>query len=289
MSEPDGTARRPPRRAAGVFARGLAMGMAEAVPGVSGGTIAFVTGIYDELVTTIASFSRITPSTALRDGWRAFVRRHNLAFLVALGTGMAVGLPLTLMLVVGLLETHAAYVTGFFFGLIAASVVQVGMQSNWRWLLSLGLAGTLAAVLLGMAQGLAPGFQAPAIFVAGALAATAWMLPGLSGAFVLVLLGFYKPMAAALLGLDVAVLATFVAGLAIGLLAFSRLLAWLLERFRNAVLALLTGLMAGSLLELWPWREAASEQTAAAGVAGAIAAGAALVAVLVVLSRRVAR
>ena len=151
MNDPTGTDRSPGRHShPGVFARGLAMGMAEAVPGVSGGTIAFVTGIYDELVTSIASFSHTSASTLLRDGWRAFAHRHNLSFLAVLGAGMAVGLPLTLVLVVGLLESHGVYVTGFFFGLIAASVIHVCLQSRWRWLVSLGLLGAAAGVLLGV-------------------------------------------------------------------------------------------------------------------------------------------
>ena len=275
-----------PHSPPGVFARGLAMGMAEAIPGISGGTIAFITGIYDELLASIASFSHTSVSTLLRDGPGAFARRHNLVFLGVLVLGMAVGLPLTLMLVVGLLETHAAYVTGFFFGLIAASVCQVGRQSSWRWLLTMGLVGGLAGVLLGTLDGASPGLGTTVVFVAGALAATAWILPGMSGAFVLVLLGLYEPMAEALLGADLAVLATFGAGLAVGLVGFSKLLHWLLGKARGAVLALLTGLMAGSLAQLWPWRETAFADTAVAGVVAAMVAGAVLVGVLGFVGRR---
>ena len=264
----------------GVFARGLAMGMAEAVPGVSGGTIAFVTGIYDELVASIASFSHTSASTLLRDGWGGFSRRHNLGFLAPLGGGMALGLPLTLMLVVGFLESHRVYIMGFFFGLIAASVCHVGQQSNWRWLLSLGLAGVLGGWMLGNLEMGSVGQQASVIFLAGALAATAWILPGMSGAFVLVILGLYEPMAKALLAIDLPVLATFAAGLVIGVVCFAKLLAWLLDRARPAVLALLTGVMAGSLARLWPWRETAFADTAVAGVVVAIVVGALVVGML---------
>ena len=262
------------------------MGMAEAVPGVSGGTIAFVTGIYDELVSSIASFSHTSASTLLRDGWRAFARRHNLGFLGVLGAGMAVGLPFTLVLVVGLLESHGVYVTGFFFGLIAASVVYVGLQSSWRWLVSLGLLGAVGGVLLGALASASAGQQWSMIFFAGALAATAWILPGLSGAFVLVILGLYEPMANALLAVDLPVLAIFTAGLGIGVVCFSKLLAWLLERARPAVLALLTGLMAGSLAQLWPWRETPISETAVVGVVAAMVVGALLVGLLGFASAR---
>ena len=268
----------------GVFARGLAMGMAEAVPGVSGGTIAFVSGIYDELVGSIAAFSHTSASTLRRDGWVAFARRHNLGFLGLLGAGMAIGLPLTLWLVVGLLASHAVYVTGFFFGLIAASVVHVGLQSSWRWLLTLGLVGFLGGLLIGSLETASAGEQSSVIFIAGALAATAWILPGLSGAFVLVMLGLYEPMAKALLAVDLPVLATFAAGLVIGAVFFSKLLAWLLGRARPAVLALLTGLMAGSLAQLWPWREAAFSDTVVGAVVGAMVAGALVVGVLGIVS-----
>ena len=262
------------------------MGMAEAVPGVSGGTIAFVTGIYDELVTSIASFSHTSASTLLRDGWAAFARRHNLGFLAVLGAGMAVGLPLTLVLVVGLLESHGVYVTGFFFGLIAASVVHVGLQSNWRWLASLGILGAVGGILLGAVAGTSAGQQVSMIFLAGALAATAWILPGLSGAFVLLMLGLYEPMANALLTIDLPVLAIFAAGLGIGVVCFSKLLAWLLERARSAMLALLTGLMAGSLAKLWPWRETPISETVVVGIVAAMVIGALLVGALGFASAR---
>ncbi|MDE0190634.1 MAG: DUF368 domain-containing protein [Gammaproteobacteria bacterium] len=287
MTDPTGTDRSAPRYShSGVFARGLAMGVAEAVPGVSGGTIAFVTGIYDELVASIASFSHTSASTLLRDGWRAFVHRHNLVFLGVLGAGMAVGLPLTLVLVVGLLESHGVYVTGFFFGLIAASVVHVGLQSSWRWLASLGILGAVGGALLGAVAGASAGQQVSMIFLAGALAATAWILPGLSGAFVLLMLGLYEPMANALLAIDLPVLAVFVAGLGIGVVCFSKLLAWLLERARPAVLALLTGLMAGSLAQLWPWRDTAGSETVVVGVVFTMLIGALLVGALSLASSR---
>lgn len=287
MNDATGAGRSPVRHShPGVFVRGLAMGMAEAVPGVSGGTIAFVSGIYDELVGSIASFSHTSASTLVRDGWGAFARRHNLGFLVVLVAGMAVGLPLTLSFVVGLLESHGVYVTGFFFGLIAASVVHVGRQSSWRWLLTLGLVGALGGIVIGLLDTGPAGQRSSVIFLAGALAATAWILPGLSGAFVLVMLGLYEPMAKALLAIDLPVLATFAAGLVIGVICFSKLLAWLLDRARPAVFALLTGLMAGSLAQLWPWRETGFSDTVVAGVVGAMVVGALLVGVLGIVSAR---
>ena len=244
----------------GVFARGLAMGVAEIVPGVSGGTIAFITGVYDELVRALGSFTAVSPRALLRGGWREIARRHHLAFLATLGAGMVVSFLVVARFLEPLLETHAAHLYGFFLGLIAASVLQVGRTAvaaapeGGLWTLAV-----LALVGLGAGLGVAlltePASQAdaglPVFFLAGAAAAVAWILPGVSGAFVLLLLGLYKPMVAAVNAGDLPLLVVFGAGLGLGVVSFSRLLAWLLRRMRAPLLALLTGLMAGSLLLLW--------------------------------------
>ena len=201
---------------------------------------------------------------------------------------MAVGFVALAQLMLVLLEGRPVLVAGFFFGLIAASVLVVGAQSNWRWLLTLGVVGLglgLVATALGDPGAVRTGAPTAMFFVGGALAATAWVLPGVSGAFVLLLMGLYKPTLEALTGLDVAVIAAFAAGLVIGLLAFSKLLSWLLERARAAVLALLTGFMAGSLVELWPFRQGSIEQAALLAVLLAMAAGALTVGVLAYATR----
>ena len=281
---------RTPRGQIALFGRGVAMGLAEVVPGVSGGTIAFITGIYDELVRSLAAFSglRFADGSPWHDGWAGFARRYNLAFFAVLGAGMAVGFVALAQLMLVLLEGRPVFVAGFFFGLIAASVLYVGAQSNWRWLLTLGVVGLglgLVATALGEPGAVRTGAPTAMFFVGGALAATAWVLPGVSGAFVLLLMGLYKPTLEALTGLDVAVIAAFAAGLVIGLLAFSKLLSWLLERARAAVLALLTGFMAGSLVELWPFRQGSIEQAALLAVLLAMAAGALTVGVLAYATR----
>ena len=269
---------------AALFARGVAIGLAEIVPGVSGGTIAFITGIYDELVGSLASLS--SAMSTWRNGWSAFVRRHNLPFLAVLTAGMATGAAGLAHLMLALLETQPGLVAGFFFGLIAASVVHVATSSSWRWLATLGVVGLALGLLMGFVADSGTVLDtAPAtVFVGGALAATAWILPGVSGAFVLLLMGLYKPMLEAFTAFDLALLMPFAAGLAIGLLAFSKLLAWLLAKARPAVLALLTGFMAGSLTELWPWGRGA-EHVHALGVVAVIVAGAAVVGILGYVAR----
>ena len=272
------------RQHAALFARGVAMGLAEIVPGVSGGTIAFITGIYDELVGSLASLS--SALSTWRSGWPAFARRHNLPFLAVLTAGMATGAAGLAHVLLALLEAQPGLVAGFFFGLIAASVVHVGTSSSWQWLATLGVVGLGLGLLMGLFadSGTALDTAPATVFTGGALAATAWILPGVSGAFVLLLMGLYKPMLEAFTAFDLALLIPFAAGLAIGLLAFSKLLAWLLAKARRAVLALLTGFMAGSLTELWPWGRGA-EHVHVLGVVGVIVAGAMVVGILAYVAR----
>ena len=240
----------------GVCLRGLAMGMAEAAPGVSGGTIALVTGIYDELVGTLA---RLSPPSfgLLRRGPGAFWRHHNLTFLVALGAGMAVGLLAMAELLIWLLATRPALAWSFLFGLMVVATCGVALQSRPLWLLALGVPGLAIGLAIASGSGL-PEVDANtrlwALFGGGALAATAWIVPGVSGAFVLVLLGLYAPVLAAVHERNLGDLAALAAGMVLGLMLMSRLLARLLATRRHAVLGLVTGLMAGSLLKLWPWR-----------------------------------
>ena len=237
-----------------IAARGVAMGIAEVIPGVSGGTIAFITGIYERLLRALAAWSLSSPRVLLRDGFGAFHRAHDLSFLVALALGMAVGLVVFARLLGYFLDTHGPVVWGFIFGLIAASLRIVARRTTPRSLMTFGVAGAIAAVLLAI---LSPTGSDPTharFLLGGALAASAWILPGISGSLVLVLLGLWEPLLAALNTAQFDILGVTVAGMAGGLLCLVKLLTRLLERFSAAVFALLAGLMAGSLLRLWPWR-----------------------------------
>ena len=268
----------------GLFARGLAMGVAEVIPGVSGGTIAFVTGIYGRLVHSLASFSHRSPALLFRNGWSAFLREHDIVFLLILGAGMATSFVVVATVIQGLLATHGIYVFGFFFGLIAGSVLHVGREAPWRWLLSIGTLGLLVGVAIGVLFEPRTGSgeaAALAFFAAGMLASVAWILPGVSGSFVLLLLGFYRPLLDALHNADWTTLGVFAGGLAVGLLAFSKLLARLLALAREPILALLTGFLAGSLTQIWPWRRALpNEEPLLLGVLAAMVAGALVVGAL---------
>ncbi len=239
----------------GIGVRGMAMGVAELVPGVSGGTIAFVTGIYDELIRTLASFSLVgSPRLLWRDGWRTFWRAHNLTFLLVLASGMVMAVVVFARLLEYLLDQVAVMVWGFFFGLIAASVVQIGRFRPPAALAVYGVVGLLlgaALMQVGFREGEAPLWM---FFVGGMLAVSAWLLPAVSGSFLLLVLGLYEPVLRAFNAGHWLVPAVLAAGCAVGLLLFSRLLYWLMRRAREPVLASLTGFMAGSLLRLWPWQ-----------------------------------
>ena len=234
----------------GVFVRGLAMGIVEVIPGVSGGTIAFITGIYERLLAALASWSPRSVGALVRGGDRA----HDLGFLAVLAVGMALGYLGAARLIGHLLDAYGLLVWSFFFGLIAGSAWHLGRRLGLRHAATYGIAGTvLGAFVATLGAGrVDPGYLQ--FFLGGGLATAAWMLPGISGSFVLLLLGLYEPFVAAVNGLRIDILAAAGAGIAAGLLLFARVVTLLLGRFRRAVLATLTGLMAGSLLRLWPWR-----------------------------------
>jgi putative membrane protein len=289
-----GLPRRGPAEWLALVLRGMAMGIAELVPGISGGTIAFITGIYDELLATLARLRVGSLPQLWRDGPRAFWTNHNGGFLLALALGMALAVVSFARLLGHLLDHVPVLVWAFFFGLIAASVVQIGRRRRLAVLLGFGLVGVLlglALLTLGHRDGGAPLWL---VFVGGMAAISAWLLPAVSGSFLLLVLGLYEPVLRAFNAGEWLVPLTLAFGCLVGLLAFSRLLHWLMRRVREPLLALLTGFMAGSLATLWPWRhdgalltpEAYTAATGNPGLLGpALAAGAMGVLVLWLLSR----
>lgn len=238
-----------------VGVRGMAMGIAELVPGVSGGTIAFVTGIYEELIGSLARLRPASLALLWRRGWRCFWQTHNLTFLTVLAAGMAASVLLFARVLGYLLDTVPNLVWAFFFGLIAASVVHIGRHRSRQRLLVygvLGLAVALAVLQLDVRDGPAPLWM---FFFGGMVAVSAWLLPAVSGSFLLLALGLYEPVLRAFNAGDWPIPLTLAAGCAVGLLLFSSFLNWLMSRLRESVLALLTGFMAGSLPRLWPWQD----------------------------------
>ncbi|MEM6582336.1 MAG: DUF368 domain-containing protein [Pseudomonadota bacterium] len=240
----------------GVYLRGLLMGAADIVPGVSGGTIAFITGIYDTLLASIRAFDLKCLSMLLAGDIRAAWVHVNGGFLLALILGIGTSILSLARLIAWILEHHPVPLWAFFFGLILASALVLLKQVE-RWtracVISL-IAGTVIAAAIALAPAISLDLGATGIFLSGFLAICAMILPGISGSFILVLLGMYGTVLEALKSLDIPLIAVFIAGCMAGLLCFSRLLHWLLHRFHQATMALLTGFLFGSLLVVWPWK-----------------------------------
>jgi putative membrane protein len=279
------------------------MGIAEIIPGVSGGTIAFITGIYPELLRTLAALNPTTVRTLFRDGPAAFWHRQNLTFLIVLLAGMATSILLLANVMQYLITTVPTMVWAFFFGLILAASIHIAAQNTRFHLATLGLAGFVVAVGLGLLGSgtVTPGYGL--LFVGSAIAVTAWLLPGISGSYMLLLMGLYPAFVAAIAEFQFDRIVVIALGLVTGLLLFAQLLAHLLRHHYFPVMALLTGFMAGSLVMLWPWRIAVDAVNgralyapvdpwsfaAATGqeplVAGAVATAVAGIVVIVMLTR----
>ncbi len=239
-----------------LYIKGIAMGAADVVPGVSGGTIAFITGIYDELLRSIGAIpgaAMLLCRGRVRQAWTA----ANANFLLVLLGGILTSVVSLAKLISYLLDTHPIPVWSFFFGLILVSVHLVGKEIQ-RWDLSrvvgliLGVAFAYVITVAAPVQWSSSGLS---LFFAGAIAICAMILPGISGSFILVLLGLYPVVLGAVKDLDVAVLAIFASGCLVGILSFARILSWMLDHWRDLTLAFLTGLMLGSLNKVWPWKE----------------------------------
>ncbi|MBU2040166.1 MAG: DUF368 domain-containing protein [Gammaproteobacteria bacterium] len=243
-----------------LFLKGIAMGAADVVPGVSGGTIAFVTGIYTELLDSIKNINLQALKTLFNDGPRAFWQSINGTFLLVLGSGILLALLSLARGIHYLLMNYPVWLWAFFFGLILASCWHIGKEIR-RWGLAQLALLALGAIIAGFISTASPTSVTPTpliILLAGSIAICAMILPGISGSFILLLMGLYEPVLGAVRQLDIQLLGTFAVGAAIGLMAFSRLLSWLLHHYKDAMFALLTGFMAGSLLKVWPWKETLS-------------------------------
>jgi len=224
---------------------------------VSGGTLALITGIYEELIDTLGGLTPRLLKVWHQQGFVAFWQQANLTFLVTLLAGIFTSIAVLARLITWLLDTHPVPVWAFFSGLILASIFLVLKPLQQRGPVQIGafVAGTGVAVAIGLVPALsALGSSATVFFFSGMLAICAMILPGISGSFILLLLGMYQPVLEAVKQGEIPLLLAFMAGCAIGLLSFVHVLKWTLHRYHDTVMALLAGFMAGSLLKLWPWR-----------------------------------
>ncbi len=233
------------------------MGAADVVPGVSGGTIAFISGIYEELINSIKSVNIQTIKLLLRGKLQDFWEGVNGNFLLALVSGIAISFVSLAKLLKFILANHPVLLWSFFFGLVVASAITVAAKiTRWNWKNILGL---LVGIVVAYYVTIATPAQTPTaywfLFLCGALAICAMILPGISGAFILLLLGKYEFIINALSDFQAGVLLIVIAGAAIGLMAFSHLLSWLLKNYHNLAIAILSGFMVGSLNKIWPWKK----------------------------------
>lgn len=243
-----------------LYLRGMAMGAADVVPGVSGGTIAFITGIYEELLGAIKSVDVQALKLLHTAGPRAAWAHINGNFLVALLAGIFTSILSLARLISYWLEVYPTLLWAFFFGLIVASVWHL-IRRMHGWNVARALLLLAGAVLAYGIGELKPADIEPAwwyIFLSGAIAICAMILPGISGSFILVLLGMYGHTLLAIKGLDIGYVLLFALGCGSGLLAFSRLLSWLFDHYHDATLALLVGFLLGSLNLVWPWKHTLS-------------------------------
>ncbi len=247
--------------------RGTAMGGADLIPGVSGGTIAFITGIYEELIRSIKSINAKLFQVLVKEGFPAAWKHINGSFLLAVAGGILFSIFSLARAISWLLSNHPMLVWAFFFGLIVGSAIYIGRKIE-RWTICSGillLAGSLLAYYITIATPATTPEHMWFVFLSGAIAFCALVLPGISGAFILVLLGKYEFMLHAVRDLKADVILVFATGGAMGVILFSNVIAWLFKNHPNATLALLSGFMIGSLNKLWPWKEVLEWHTGSQG------------------------
>ena len=249
------------------------MGAADAVPGVSGGTVAFITGIYEQL---IESIRHINPSLLLlwyRSGFKAAWQKIDGSFLLTLLAGIISSIVLLAHVVSYLLEQQPVLLSAFFFGLVSASVLVIYSEIEQRnWKTTLGLfVGVVVMMLVNQLMPTLDTAKPLHVFIAGAVAICAMILPGISGSFLLLVMGVYGGIMHAVKELQLMTMLWFSAGCITGILSFSQVLSLLFHRFRQMTLALLTGVLIGSLSQIWPWRQIVSYKIDSLGKSAAIA------------------
>ncbi|WP_072784776.1 DUF368 domain-containing protein [Flavobacterium haoranii] len=251
--------------------KGIAMGAADVVPGVSGGTIAFISGIYQELIDSINKINIGTLKTLKNNGFKAAWGSVNGNFLLALLSGIAISVLTFSKIITHLLETQPILVWSFFFGLVIASIVFIWKEiTHWhlKGIIAL-LIGTILSYYITIAEPTSSPDSYPYLFLSGFLAIIAMILPGVSGAFILLLMGSYQTVIGTInqlregltqMNTDLLLqaftkLAVFAGGAILGLKLFSRVLTWMFAHHKNTTLAMLIGFMIGSLNKIWPWKE----------------------------------
>ena len=237
--------------------KGMAMGAADVVPGVSGGTIAFISGIYEELLSSISNINFGLFKTLKKEGFFTAWKQLNGNFLLSLFVGIFISIVSLAKVIKWLLENEPILLWSFFFGLVLASIIYIAKQiTKWNSIsfILLVLGAVLAYYITTLNTLISESSSPLFLLFAGAIAICAMILPGISGSFILVLLGAYKPILEAVNNRDLKTISLVAAGAVVGLLTFSRVLKWLFANYKNYTLVTLTGFIIGSLNKIWPWK-----------------------------------
>ena len=240
-----------------VLLKGCAMGAADVIPGVSGGTIAFITGIYERLLDSIRSFDLQALKLFFKGQWRQLWRKIDGTFLFSLLAGIAISIFSLAKLMTWLLENHPIGIWSFFFGLIIASSILVAREiKHWNiWSVVSGIIGIIIAYYITVWTPTETPNTWWFIILSGAIAICAMILPGISGSFILLLMGKYLFIMEAVHEFKIGILLLFAIGAVAGIISFSHVLSWLLKHYHNITVSLLTGFMVGSLNKVWPWKQ----------------------------------
>jgi putative membrane protein len=249
--------------------KGMGMGASDVVPGVSGGTIAFITGIYEELINSIKSFNTEALKLLFTLKWNKLWKHVNAWFLLSVFSGIFISIFSLSKVLEFLLLNHPVLVWSFFFGLVIASAIMVLRDIN-EWKAGVIISAALGSVIAFLITSVSPAQTSEAywfVFLSGALAICAMILPGISGSFILLLLGKYQFILNAVNEMRIIILAVFMAGAVTGIIGFSNVLSWLLRKYKDITIALLAGFMIGSLNKIWPWKEILETYTDSHGAA----------------------
>jgi len=246
-----------------LFFKGVFMGIADAIPGVSGGTIALLLGIYEELISTISGLNFSLITKLKNNGFKSFWESLNGNFLITLVLGIGISLILFVKISANLLTSHPLYVWSFFLGLILATVYVIyKLIESWNLvnIISTLLMIAFSIILTSDSLNISDDTNLFYILICGIIASSAMILPGISGSLILVILGVYKILVEALDNLDVKIISSFLVGAVIGVISFSKILKWLFNNYKSLAYSIMLGLVIGSIEKIWPWNKSFSAE-----------------------------
>jgi putative membrane protein len=246
-----------------LFFKGVFMGIADAIPGVSGGTIALLLGIYEELISTISGLNFSLVTKLKNNGFKSFWESLNGNFLITLVLGIGISLILFVKISANLLTSHPLYVWSFFLGLILATVYVIyKLIESWNLvnIISTLLMIAFSIILTSDSLDISDDTNLFYILICGIIASSAMILPGISGSLILVILGVYKILVEALDNLDIKIITSFIVGAIIGVISFSKILKWLFRNYKSLAYSIMLGLVIGSIEKIWPWNKSFSAE-----------------------------